>query len=227
MPNFVVPWTTLLSLNSKHQFQDEIMKPRMTKNGFMASSWTKKLHQQKDQRRKFHTEGLAYKNVTIQWYYSRTPLLFFPTICNIFSGSFNVLIFIMHCLPWFYFSKISNFLWFTSLEHFYGGRNCKWYSFQADILKNCDEQRKVILYYSTFSCLTFHNEVGIINIKYANLQFILYIPEDKIVMTFLSDKLCKLFMCFHMFFVCINHFPHFTPFLLSPFKSVKDGSCCT
>jgi hypothetical protein len=34
----------------------------------------------------------------------------------------------------------------------YGGRNCKWNSLHAGILKNCDELHEMILYYSTFSC---------------------------------------------------------------------------
>jgi hypothetical protein len=50
-------------------------------------------------------------------------------------------------------------------------------------------------------------------------------PEDKMVVNFISYKVCKLFvclMCFQMFFVCINHFVQFTPFLLDPFKSIKE-----
>jgi hypothetical protein len=33
MPNIALPSTTLLSMNSKHTFQDEIRKPNITKNG--------------------------------------------------------------------------------------------------------------------------------------------------------------------------------------------------
>jgi hypothetical protein len=50
------------------------------------------------------------------------------------------------------------------------------------------------------------------------------------VMNFISYKLCKLFvrlMRFQKLFVCINHFPQFTPFLLDLFKSVKEGFYCT
>jgi uncharacterized membrane protein YesL len=46
---------------------------------------------------------------------------------------------------------------------------------------------------------------------------------------FVSYKLRKLFvcvMCFQMFFVCINHFPQFTSFLLDLFKSVKEAFYC-
>jgi hypothetical protein len=46
---------------------------------------------------------------------------------------------------------------------------------------------------------------------------------------FVSYKLCKLFVCvmsFQMFFVCINHFPQFTSFLLDLFKRVKEGFYC-
>jgi hypothetical protein len=46
------------------------------------------------------------------------------------------------------------------------------------------------------------------------------------VIKFDSYKLCKLFVlliCFRMLLVCINHFPQFAPFLLSLFKSVKEG----
>jgi hypothetical protein len=47
-------------------------------------------------------------------------------------------------------------------------------------------------------------------------------------MSFVSYKLLKLcLMCFRMFYVCINHFPQFTPFLLGPFKSVEEGFYCT
>jgi hypothetical protein len=55
------------------------------------------------------------------------------------------------------------------------GRNSKRHSLQAGILKKCDEQCKMILYYSIFSCFNnFTNEVGVINIKYAKKkQFIL------------------------------------------------------
>jgi hypothetical protein len=52
-----------------------------------------------------------------------------------------------------------------------------------------------------------------------NTKNILKIPEDKMVMNFVSYKLCKLFVClmrFQMFFVCIYHFPQFTPLLLRP-----------
>jgi hypothetical protein len=46
------------------------------------------------------------------------------------------------------------------------------------------------------------------------------------VNTLVSSELCELFvclMCFQMYFVCKNHFPQFTPFLLGPFKSVNEG----
>jgi hypothetical protein len=33
-----------------------------------------------------------------------------------------------------------------------GGRNHKWHSLHAGILKYCDEEYKVILYFSTYSC---------------------------------------------------------------------------
>jgi hypothetical protein len=49
------------------------------------------------------------------------------------------------------------------------------------------------------------------------------------LMKFVSYKLYELFvclMCFQMFFVCINHFLQFTPFLFCPFESVKEGFYC-
>jgi hypothetical protein len=46
------------------------------------------------------------------------------------------------------------------------------------------------------------------------------------VMNFVNYKLCKLFVCFQMFSVCINHFPKFTQFLLGPSESVKEGFYC-
>jgi hypothetical protein len=49
------------------------------------------------------------------------------------------------------------------------------------------------------------------------------------VMNFVSYKSCILsvcLMCFQMLFVCKNHFPQFTLFLLGPFKSVKEGFYC-
>jgi hypothetical protein len=47
-------------------------------------------------------------------------------------------------------------------------------------------------------------------------------PEDKMVVNIVSYKVCKLFVCFQMFFVCINHFMQFTPFFLDPIKSIKE-----
>jgi hypothetical protein len=49
------------------------------------------------------------------------------------------------------------------------------------------------------------------------------------VMNFLSYKFCKFSVClmwFKMFFVCINRFPKFTPFLLTPSKSAEEGFYC-
>jgi hypothetical protein len=46
-------------------------------------------------------------------------------------------------------------------------------------------------------------------------------------MNFVSYKLCKLFVClvyFQIFFMCINHFLQFTPFLLGPLKIEKESS---
>jgi hypothetical protein len=43
-------------------------------------------------------------------------------------------------------------------------------------------------------------------------------------MNIVSYKLCKLsvcLMCFQIFFMCINHFLQFTPFLLGPLKIEK------
>jgi hypothetical protein len=48
-------------------------------------------------------------------------------------------------------------------------------------------------------------------------------------MNYVSYKLHELsvcLMCFQML-VCINHFLQFTPSLLRPFKSVKQGFYCT
>jgi hypothetical protein len=65
---------------------------------------------------------------------------------------------------------------------------------------------------------------SILNMQIINL--FKKVPEDKMVMNFVSYKSCKLFVCFQILFVCINHFPQFTPILLGLFKSVKEGFYC-
>jgi hypothetical protein len=80
---------------------------------------------------------------------------------------------------------------------------------------------------NAFSC---YNFTVMFVISTSNMQIIiLYLPEDKMVVNFVSNKLCESFMClkcFQMIIVpCVhNHFlqftfsPQLTPFLLGPFK---------
>jgi hypothetical protein len=52
----------------------------------------------------------------------------------------------------------------------YGGGNCKQHSMQAGTLKNCDEQCKIVLYYSTLSC--FNNFTMFLVLSILNMQVI-------------------------------------------------------
>jgi hypothetical protein len=46
------------------------------------------------------------------------PVIYiFPSFATFLSGPFSFPTFIMYCLPRFYVLKISNFAWFTSLDH--------------------------------------------------------------------------------------------------------------